>query len=83
MMLPEKLKILIADDHPIFLKGLQEVIEDEARLQVVFKASNGTDAIQGALNRDLDIAILDIDSHIIPKTVIKEVKWPTRRAALC
>ncbi len=56
-----KVKILIADDHPIFLKGLQEVIEDEAGLQVVCKASNGTDAINGALNRELDIAILDID----------------------
>lgn len=56
-----KTKILIADDHPIFLKGLQEVLEDEAGLQVVCKASNGTDAINGALNRELDIAILDVD----------------------
>lgn len=60
-MTTSKVKILIADDHPIFLKGLQEVIEDETRLQVVCKASNGTDAINGALNRELDIAILDID----------------------
>ena len=29
--------------------------------QIVCKASNGTDAIQGALQRDIDIAILDID----------------------
>lgn len=54
-------RILIADDHPIFLKGLQEVIEEEKQLKIVGKAHNGTDAIQSALDRELDIAILDID----------------------
>lgn len=57
----EKIKILIADDHPIFLKGLQEVIEDNDNLQVIYKANNGTDAIAAALRYELDIAILDID----------------------
>lgn len=57
----EKIKILIADDHPIFLKGLQEVLEEENNIQIVCKANNGIDAIKGALDRALDIAILDID----------------------
>ncbi len=56
-----KTRILIADDHPIFLKGLQEVIEEEKNLQIVYRANNGTDAIEEALARDVDIAILDID----------------------
>lgn len=57
----EKIKILIADDHPIFLKGLQEVLEEENHIQLVCKANNGIDAMNGALDRYLDIAILDID----------------------
>lgn len=61
MMNIEKIKILIADDHPIFLKGLQEVIEDTDNLRVIFKADNGTAAIDAALKNELDIAILDID----------------------
>jgi len=60
-MSTEKIKILIADDHPIFLKGLQETIEESGHMQIVCRAVNGTDAINGALNRELDIAILDID----------------------
>lgn len=57
----EKIKILIADDHPIFLKGLQEVIEEHENLQVIHKSDNGTDAIDASLKNELDIAILDID----------------------
>lgn len=57
----EKIKILIADDHPIFLKGLQEVIEDKPQLEVVCKADNGTEAIRLAQIYDIDMAILDID----------------------
>lgn len=57
----EKTKILIADDHPIFLKGLQEVIEDTGNLQIIHKSDNGTDAINAALKEELDIAILDVD----------------------
>lgn len=56
-----RLKILIADDHPIFLKGLQEVIEDETGMQIVCKAANGNDAVRGALDREIDMAILDVD----------------------
>lgn len=60
-MKTEKIRILIADDHPIFLKGLQEVIEDAENLQVMYKTYNGTDAINVGLAGEFDIAILDID----------------------
>lgn len=60
-MKTEKIRILIADDHPIFLKGLQEVIEDAENLQVMYKTYNGTDAINVGLAGEFEIAILDID----------------------
>lgn len=61
LMTTTKTKIIIADDHPIFLKGLQEVIEEEKNLQIVYRANNGTDAIDESLSREVDIVILDID----------------------
>jgi DNA-binding NarL/FixJ family response regulator len=53
-------RILIADDHPIFRRGLRQVIESEAGLTVVAEADDGAKALD--LIRDLkpDIAILDI-----------------------
>ena len=56
-----QITILIADDHPIFRRGLRQVIETDSRLKVVAEASDGEAAI--AYLRDLQpqVAILDID----------------------
>jgi two-component system, NarL family, response regulator DegU len=55
------LNILIADDHPIFLKGLKEVIEMEEGFKVVVQAANGQEAVQALQRNPVDVAVLDID----------------------
>ncbi|WP_285056732.1 response regulator transcription factor [Pedobacter ginsengisoli] len=56
-----KTTILIADDHPIFLKGLKEVIESEPGYEVIFEAKNGLEALAIARTRLPMVTILDID----------------------
>jgi DNA-binding NarL/FixJ family response regulator len=56
----KELRILIADDHPIFRKGLRQVIESEAHLKVVAEADDGTMALEQIRQLQPDIAILDI-----------------------
>lgn len=56
-----KTTILIADDHPIFLKGLKEVIESDSRYEVIFEAKNGLEALAIARTRNPMVTILDID----------------------
>ncbi|TWF41328.1 LuxR family two component transcriptional regulator [Chitinophaga polysaccharea] len=56
--------ILIADDHPIFLKGLKEVVEAGNHLQVIYQATNGQDAIAGVTTKSVDVVILDIDMPV-------------------
>lgn len=53
--------ILIADDHPLFLKGLQEIIEGESEWRVTASVTNGRDALEYITKRAPDIAILDIN----------------------
>lgn len=56
-----EIKLLIADDHPIFLKGLKEVIETDPELRVVAGARNGQEALFNFQNLSVDVAVLDID----------------------
>jgi DNA-binding NarL/FixJ family response regulator len=53
-------KILIADDHPILLKGLYDFLKDLG-FQTILKASNGTEALKRILESKPDLAILDLD----------------------
>ena len=53
--------VIIADDHPIFRKGLREIVEEEPSLQLVAEAADGLRAL--ALIRELrpQVAVLDVD----------------------
>ena len=56
-----EIKLLIADDHPIFLKGLKEVIEMDTGLSVVSSAKNGHEALLNFQSFTPDVVVLDID----------------------
>lgn len=55
------LRVLIADDHPIFLKGLREVLESIPDVTVVAQAADGTAALQALRGGGADVAVLDLD----------------------
>ncbi len=57
----EAIQVLIADDHPIFRKGLKDIMKYDPSISIAGEASNGEEAI--ALIRELEpeIAILDIN----------------------
>jgi DNA-binding NarL/FixJ family response regulator len=59
-MTPLTTKILIADDHPIVLKGLRTVRNAQPDLAVVAEATDGDAAVRRALSDPIDLAILDI-----------------------
>jgi DNA-binding NarL/FixJ family response regulator len=57
----DHLTILIADDHPIFRRGLREVIETDGGLTIVGEAENGVAALGMVEELRPQVAVLDID----------------------
>jgi DNA-binding NarL/FixJ family response regulator len=54
------LRILIADDHPVFRRGLKQIIEEASDLIVAGEAANGAEALRKARTGDYDVVLLDI-----------------------
>jgi DNA-binding NarL/FixJ family response regulator len=60
MTIPLKTRILVADDHPVVLRGLRMVLNAQPDLEVVAEATAGDEAVERALAEDVHLAILDI-----------------------
>lgn len=56
----DKTRIVLADDHPIVLTGLRNLIESESDFTVVGEATSGPEALRVIREARPDIAIVDI-----------------------
>jgi DNA-binding NarL/FixJ family response regulator len=55
-----RLRVFLADDHPIVLGGIKALINGDAGLEVVGEARDGRSALRLATELQPDIAVLDI-----------------------
>lgn len=59
-MASTKVKIIIADDHTVFLDGLKSLIEADHELQVIGQAENGKDLVAKTTDLRPDVIVTDI-----------------------
>jgi DNA-binding NarL/FixJ family response regulator len=56
----DKLRVLIADDHPLFREGLAAVLGNRPEIELVGEAIDGPTAVDQALAWQPDIVLMDI-----------------------
>jgi two-component system NarL family response regulator len=59
-LLVEPIRVLVVDDHALFRRGLQMVLEQEPDIDVVGEASDGAEAVQKAADTLPDIVLMDV-----------------------
>ena len=60
-MSQSEIRIILADDHPIFRRGLRQVLEMDPRLKIVSEAEDGDAALESIRQLKPDVAVLDLD----------------------
>jgi len=56
----EPIRVLVVDDHALFRRGLQMVLEQEPDIEVVGEASDGAEAVTTAVETLPDIVLMDV-----------------------
>ncbi len=57
--MPEKISVLLVDDHTLVRTGFRRIIEDEPDLIVVGEASSGEDAVRVAKDLQPKVIVMD------------------------
>jgi two-component system NarL family response regulator len=56
----DPVRVLIVDDHALFRRGLQMVLENESDIDVVGEASDGHEAVERAEATSPDVVLMDV-----------------------
>jgi DNA-binding NarL/FixJ family response regulator len=56
-----ELRVVIADDHPIFRHGLRQLVEKDPQIKVVAEADNGETALELIAIHRPEVAVVDVN----------------------
>jgi DNA-binding NarL/FixJ family response regulator len=63
--LPAKIRVLIADDHRLFVEALEAILAGDDRIEVVGHANDGEEAVGLAVALQPDVTLMDIDMPVM------------------
>lgn len=58
--MPDRLRVLVADDHPLFREGVVQSLSSEPDIEVIAEAGTGEEAVRLATELVPDLVVLDL-----------------------
>lgn len=58
-------RVLVADDHPVYRDGLRTMLEATDDLQLVAEAKDGDEAVRAVAGDNVDVALLDVNMPVL------------------
>ncbi|MEM1127167.1 MAG: response regulator transcription factor [Bacteroidota bacterium] len=55
------IRVLIADDHPVWRRGIRDLLNADPNIEVVAEASNGHEALRLVDSTTVDVLVLDME----------------------
>jgi two-component system, NarL family, nitrate/nitrite response regulator NarL len=59
-MTARRLTVLIADDHPVYRRGLERAISERPELDLVASSADGREALERITQHEPDVAVVDV-----------------------
>jgi two-component system, NarL family, nitrate/nitrite response regulator NarL len=64
-VLPRKIRVLIADDHELFVEALEAILAADERIEVVGLARDGLEAVEMTRKLEPDVILMDISMPVL------------------
>jgi DNA-binding NarL/FixJ family response regulator len=61
----ERIRVLIADDHGLFLEALETILAHDDRLELVGRARDGAEAVELTERLQPDVVLMDISMPVL------------------
>ena len=59
-----KRRILLVDDHPLFRKGMMQLLDAQPHLKVCAEAENSGSALDAIRTKEFDLALIDVGLRV-------------------
>jgi len=65
MIAPVTIRVVLADDHQIFLNGLEHLLGSDRGFQVVARTTNGAEAVEAVARHAPDVLVVDLAMPVL------------------